>query len=194
MRFRYALTPRVSRPRLTVGRLRGSPSQVQDIEPFAAQMRHHFGLDVLIREPSRVRQPHACCSASEMTRSCLSTSLRLGEHYRCLSPIRTRENARRSRRLPDPADSNPRFGLERAAATPTATRTYVEVATRGCHHSLARNGRGGRRGRVLLLVVTPLIPAGTILVDPATGAPPLATCIALSTQACPIGRRAKRAR
>ena len=51
----------------------------------------------------------------------------------------------------------------------------------GCHHSFGLYALVAERGRVLLLVVTPLIPAGTILIDPATGASPLATRIALST-------------
>ena len=49
-------------------------SHVQDVEPFAAQMRHDVGMDVLVRKPSRVTQPHARCSASGITRSCFKTS------------------------------------------------------------------------------------------------------------------------
>ena len=49
-------------------------SHVQDIEPSAAQMRHDLGMDVLVREPSRVPQPHARCSVSGITRSCFNTS------------------------------------------------------------------------------------------------------------------------
>jgi len=49
-------------------------SHVQDVEPSAAQMRHDVGMDVLVRKPSRVPQPHARCSASGITRSCFKTS------------------------------------------------------------------------------------------------------------------------
>ena len=93
-------------------------------------------------------------------------------------------------------DSNPCFSLERVVPWSVVTRSYVVVATGGCHHSFALNGPwwAERGDAPSLLVVTPLIPAGTILIDPVTGASPLATRIALSTQASPIRRRAKRAR
>ena len=48
-------------------------------------------------------------------------------------------------------------------------------------------------GSVLFLVVTPLIPARTILVHPATIAPPLAAHIALSAQTPSLGCTAKSA-
>jgi hypothetical protein len=61
------------------------------------------------------------------------------------------------------------------------------------HSIIAIEGKGLVARTVLLLVVIPLISAGTIFVDPAACAPPLATRIALSPEAPPIGRSAKRA-